>query len=562
MTQGVTIRDIAQLAGVSKATVSRVLNRNPGVDPLTRERVLQVIAEQGYVPDLLAVQLANKSSGGKGGIFPLFPADFLWGTATSAYQIEGATHEDGRGDSIWDVFARMPGTTLRGETAEVASDHYHRMQEDVALMSELNLNAYRFSLSWSRILPQGTGTINVRGLDFYDRLVDALLAKGISPVATLYHWDLPLALHEKGGWLSRETAYAFADYAEVVARRLGDRVPWWITLNEPWCVAYLGYALGIHAPGIQDMQSAVTASHHLLLAHGLAIPRIRMQAHPQARIGITLNQMPVSAADDHDETLQGVEQTDVLHNRWFLDPLFHGKYPERLFADLAVAPPFVESTDMALISTPLDFLGINYFFRSLLRARPRTRSQRSPAPAYEHVVPVPGASYTEMAWEIYPQGLSDALLRVHREYAPPLILVTENGAAFDEHWDGRTPVRDQRRVQFLRDHIHVLAQVRRQGVPVGGYFIWSLLDNYEWTDGYSKRFGIVYVDFATQRRAIKESGHWYAAFIKAQRQRQSDLEETNGQKDHAGKSDPGQAKVDRQHPVKREGSLDHHGERA
>jgi beta-glucosidase len=517
MTGKPTIRDIAQLAGVSISTVSRVLNHKPVVDPQTRERVLRVIEEQGFVPDLLAVQLASGASGRSRHFQPSFPADFLWGAATSAYQIEGATHEDGRADSIWDTFASIPGATFRGETAEVAADHYHRMQEDVALMAELNLSAYRFSLSWSRILPQGTGTVNARGLDFYDRLVDALLERGICPVATLYHWDLPLALHERGGWLARETACAFADYAEVVARRLGDRVPWWITLNEPWCAAYLGYGLGVHAPGIRSMQSAVVASHHLLLAHGLALPRIRMHTHPEARIGITLNLTPASAADDHVETLQGVEQTDVLHNRWFLDPLFHGRYPERLFADLAVAPPPIESTDMALISTPIDFLGINYFYRSLLRARLQAKAQHPLAPAYEHVVPVPGASYTEMAWEIYPQGLGDVLLRVHQEYAPRLIIVTENGAAFDDHWDGRNPVWDQRRVQYLRDHIHVLEHARGQGIPVGGYFIWSLLDNYEWGDGYSKRFGIVYVDYATQRRLIKESGRWYATFIKAQR---------------------------------------------
>jgi beta-glucosidase len=510
-----TIRDIAQLAGVSTTTVSRVLNHKPDVDPLTRARVLQLIQEQGFVPDLFAARLASRPSTGNRPFLASFPADFLWGAATSAYQIEGATHEDGRADSIWDRFAS-------GETAEVAADHYHRMQEDVALMAELNLSAYRFSLSWSRILPQGTGMVNVRGLDFYDRLVDALLARGISPVATLYHWDLPLALHERGGWLTRETAEAFADYAEVVARRLGDRVPWWITLNEPWCAAYWGYGLGTHAPGITDLQSAVVAAHHLLLAHGLALPRIRRQAHPQARIGITLNLTPVSAADDQIETLQGVEQNDVLYNRWVLDPLFHGNYPERLFADLAVAPPPLESADMALISTPLDFVGINYYSRLLLRARRQGNvRQHALVPAYEPVVPVPGASYTEMAWEIYPQGLGDILLRVHREYAPRLILVTENGAAFADQWDGSNPVRDERRVQYLRDHIHVLEHARRLGVPLGGYFLWSLLDNYEWTDGYSKRFGIVYVDYITQRRQVKESGRWYAAFIKAQRQGRS-----------------------------------------
>ncbi len=514
-----TIRDIARLAGVSTATVSRVLNNKPDVDPLTRERVLQLIQEQGFVPDLFAAHMGSRPSSRNRPSLASFPADFLWGVATSAYQIEGATHEDGRADSIWDAFIDR-----EGETAEVAADHYHRMQEDVDLMAELNLNAYRFSLSWPRILPQGSRTVNSRGLDFYDRLVDALLARGICPVATLYHWDLPLALHERGGWLKRETAEAFANYAEVVAHRLGDRVEWWITLNEPWCVAYWGYGLGTHAPGIADIQSAVVAAHHLLLAHGLALPRIRSQVTPAARIGMTLNLTPISAADDHVETLQGVDQTDILYNRWFLDPLFHGKYPERLFADLAVAPPPLDSTDMALISTPLDFVGINYYSRLLLRARRQASMQDArhmSAPAYEPVVPVPGASYTEMAWEIYPQGLGDVLLRVHREYAPRLMLVTENGAAFADQWDGRNPVRDERRVQYLRDHIDALERALRQGIPLGGYFLWSLLDNFEWTDGYSKRFGIVYVDYVTQQRLVKQSGRWYAAFIKAQRQRHS-----------------------------------------
>lgn len=515
-----TIRDIAQLAGVSIATVSRVLNGKPDVDPLTRERVIRLIQEHGFVPDLFATQMRSRPSS-RNRTFPTsFPADFLWGAATSAYQIEGATHEDGRADSIWDTFTGITDTSPWSEAGQVAADHYHRMPEDVALMGELNLNAYRFSLSWPRILPQGAGTVNARGLDFYDRLVDELLEREICPVATLYHWDLPQALHERGGWLTRETAHAFADYAGIVARRLGDRVFWWITLNEPWCAAYWGYGLGIHAPGIADMQSAVVAAHHMLLAHGLALPRIREEAQPQTRIGVTLNLTPVSAADERVETLQGVEQMDVLHNRWLLDPLFRGSYPERLFSDLAVAPPALEDKDMALIAAPLDFIGVNYYSRLLLRAPRQANARNASGSIYEPVVPVPGASYTEMAWEIYPQGLSDVLLRVHREYNPRLILVTENGAAFADQWDGNNPVRDERRVQYLRDHIYAIGFARRQGVPVGGYFIWSLLDNYEWNEGYSKRFGIVYVDFATGRRQIKESGHWYASFIEAQHQAQ------------------------------------------
>jgi beta-glucosidase len=519
MKERLTIYDIAQLAGVSKATVSRVLNQKPDVDPATRERILQIMEAHGFVPDLSATQLAANTTRKPRVAFPFFPAQFLWGAATSSYQIEGAAAEDGRKPSIWDAFVREPGATHQGETGAIAADHYHHMPEDVALMAQLNLNAYRFSLAWPRILPEGRGSINARGLDFYDRLVDELLAHGICPVATLYHWDLPLALHEQGGWLARETALAFADYAEVVARRLGDRIAWWITLNEPWCAAYLGYAAGVHAPGMQQPQAAVTAAHHLLLAHGLAVPRIRASARADARIGITLNLTPISAADDRPETSEGMQRADVLHNRWFLDPLFHGCYPERLFADLGVTPPTLERQDMALISTPLDFLGVNYYSRALIRARPHTRGQRQKAAeAYEYVTPVPEASYTHMAWEIYPQGLAEALVRVHHDYAPQLLLVTENGAAFEDQWDGRHHVPDKRRVQYLSEHIQVLGEALQQGVPLGGYFVWSLMDNFEWIDGYSQRYGMIYVDYITQRRIIKESGRWYAAFIAAQRQ--------------------------------------------
>ena len=524
MSEKLTIRDIARLAGVSTATVSRVLNQKPDVDPDTRKRILRLMEEQGFIPDLSAVSLASSPLRHKRAAPTAFPADFLWGVATSAYQIEGATREDGRGASIWDTFARQPGATHRGETGDLADDHYHRMPDDVALLASLNVNAYRFSISWPRILPEGRGTVNERGLDFYDRLVDDLLAHHICPLVTLYHWDLPLALHEEGGWQRRETAYAFADYAEVIARRLGDRVRWWTTLNEPWCSAWLGYGLGIHAPGIQDRQAAVTAAHHLLLAHGLAVPRLRAHSAPEAKIGIVVNLTPISAASEQDGTARELEErVDVLHNRWFLDPLFHGAYPERLFSDLAVAPPAVEPDDLALISRPLDFLGVNYYSRAVVRAR----SHHPPAHphgldaatlAFEYVAPVPEASYTQMAWEIYPKGLADMLMRVQRDYAPPLVLVTENGAAFGDQWDGKAHVADKRRVQYLRDHIEMLETALASGAPLVGYFVWSFLDNFEWSDGYSKRFGIVYVDYATQRRVVKESGRWFAAFIAAQRQ--------------------------------------------
>ena len=515
-TNKLTIRDIAHLAGVSKATVSRVLNNKPDVDAHTRERILHLIEEHHFTPDLSARQLGSHMSSGSRSVHTPFPSDFLWGAATSAFQIEGAVDEDGRSPSIWDAFARQPGAIYRGETAKTASDHYHRMQEDVNLMETLNLRAYRFSLAWPRILPDGRGTINQRGLDFYDRLVDALLTKHICPVATLYHWDLPQALQEQGGWRNRETAEAFAEYTGVVAHRLGDRISWWITLNEPWCSAYLSYGVGMHAPGEHDMQGAVNAGHHLLLAHARAVTRLRGTVQGQTRIGITLNLTPIYAADDGDAAQEGVERADVLNNRWFLDPLFRGAYPARLFADMGVHPPPGEEADMQLISTPLDFLGVNYYSRALIGTRRHVSVPQGTSEAYEQIVPVPGASYTHMAWEIYPRGVRDVLQRVWRDYAPPLILLTENGAAFDDRWDGANQAADTRRRQFLHDHIQELEEALVQGVPLGGYFVWSLLDNFEWADGYSKRFGLVYVDYATQRRIIKESGHWYAAFITTQ----------------------------------------------
>lgn len=449
----------------------------------------------------------------------VFPADFLWGAATASYQIEGAAYEDGRGLSIWDQFAATPGKVYQGENGDVAADHYHRMPEDVALMSELGLNAYRFSIAWPRILPQGTGTVNERGLDFYDRLVDLLLARGITPLVTLYHWDLPLALHEQKGWLNRDTACAFADYAEVVTRRLGDRVDWWTTLNEPWCSAYLGYDTGVHAPGIRNKQSSYIAAHHLLLAHGLALSRLRAYTRKSAQLGITLNLTPVYAADDRPETLRAVEQADKMSNRWFLDPIFRGNYPEGLFADAGVAPPPIRPGDLDIIATPIDFLGVNNYSRSLIRAQ-TGESGDGTNRRYEHVAGVADAAYTEMGWEVYPQALTDVLVRVHRDYAPRAIAVTENGAAFADRWDGSDHVSDSQRVDYLREHLKALGRARAEGVPVKGYFVWSLLDNFEWAEGYSKRFGIVYVDYPTQRRIIKDSGRWYAAFIATQRRQQ------------------------------------------
>ncbi len=441
-----------------------------------------------------------------------FPANFLWGSATAAYQIEGATSEDGRGISIWDQFAATPGKTYQGDNGNIAANHYHLASEDVAIMTQLGLGAYRFSISWSRILPTGRGSVNAAGLDFYDRLVDSLLARGIQPFATLYHWDLPLALQNEGGWPKRDTAYAFADYAEIVAKRLGDRVRAWATHNEPWCAAYLGYGNGIHAPGIKDRQAAIVAGHHILLSHGLAVPRLRANIAPTAQVGITLNFTPIYPADNRPETLRDAARADAFNNRWFLEPLYRGSYPEHLFDEMELAPPPVQDGDLATIATPIDFLGVNNYTRFLVSGGQTPML----ADNCTLVAPVPGACYTEMAWEIYPQALRDLLLRLHHEYHVPAIYVTENGAAFTDKWDGSSDViSDPRRVTFLQEHIGAIADALKQGAPINGYFVWSLLDNFEWAEGYSKRFGIVYVDYSTQRRVVKDSGRWYSSFITA-----------------------------------------------
>lgn len=439
-----------------------------------------------------------------------FPDGFLWGAATSAYQIEGATREDGRGPSIWDVFAAEPGRVAGGHTGEIAVEHYHRMREDVALMAELGLTSYRFSIGWPRVIPAGRGAANTAGLDFYSRLVDTLLASGITPVATLYHWDLPLPLYEAGGWRNRETALAFADYAEVMARSLGDRVRWWVTQNEPWCTAYLGYVTGEHAPGLRDeRQAAVDVGHHVLLSHGLAMKRIRAHA-PGARVGAALNLFPIFAGDERPETARAVARADRFHNRWFLDPLHRGEYTPGLFDDLGVQPPPIQEDDLAIISAPADFLGINYYTRWMVRA--------GGAPdAIEYVSDQPRADVTEMGWEVYPHGLDIMLEELTRDYHPAALLVTENGAAFPDEWNGNGLVADRRRVRYLRDHLEAVERAIEHGAPVAGYFAWSLMDNFEWAEGYNKRFGLIYVDFTTQRRVIKDSGRWYAGFIAGQR---------------------------------------------
>ena len=427
-----------------------------------------------------------------------FPTNFLWGAATASYQVEGAVSEDGRGESIWDRFSHTPGKVKHGDTGDIAADHYHRYLEDVALIQDLGLKAYRFSIAWPRILPQGQGPVNEAGLDFYDRLVDALLAANITPFATLYHWDLPQALQdEQGGWASRAIVEQFVHYADIVSRRLGDRVKSWTTLNEPYVSAYIGHAEGQHAPGLTDTRLAVQVGHHLLLAHGAAVPVLRQNAGPEAQVGIVFNFGPVYTETTDPDVLADARLKDAWGNRWFLDPVMCGEYPANLLDQPEFSALQIEPGDMSLISAPVDFIGANYYTRHLLGAGPDWSPER-----------------TEMGWEIFPQGLTDLLVWLHKDYHPKALYVTENGAAFkDEVTNGQ--VHDPRRIAYLRDHIRACAAAIEQGAPLRGYFVWSLMDNFEWAMGYGKRFGIIYVDYESGERIPKESASYYRSVIKA-----------------------------------------------
>ena len=434
------------------------------------------------------------------------PPGFAWGAAFSAYQVEGAVHEDGRGESIWDRFTALPGVIENGDTGAVACDSYHRYRDDVRLMHDLGLNAFRFSIAWPRVLPEGHGRVNEAGLDFYDRLVDELPAAGIEPFVTLYHWDLPQKLEDAGGWPVRETAEAFAQYVEVVAARLGDRVTRWITQNEPWVVAWLGYGIGQDAPGRKSVADAVAAGHHVLLSHGLALEVLRRDA-PSAQVGITIDLIPMHPLTDDPADVDAARVEDAVRNRWFLDPILRGEYPADGMRRLgSMLPPFA-GEDMRLISAPIDFLGINYYRRHVVTAD---------ADGEPVVVDPPGAETTGMGWEIYPQGLHELLVQLHEAYPVPPLYVTENGAAFEDvRSNGK--VDDPRRSAYLEGHVGAIADAIADGVPVAGYFVWSLLDNFEWSRGYSQRFGIVYVDFETLERVPKASYHWYRDVIAGQR---------------------------------------------
>ncbi|HVA37864.1 MAG TPA: GH1 family beta-glucosidase [Candidatus Dormibacteraeota bacterium] len=442
---------------------------------------------------------------------PARQARFVWGAATSAYQIEGAVRADGRGPSIWDRFCATPGNIANGDAGDVACDHYRRFDEDVGLMAQLGLDAYRFSVSWPRVIPDGVGRVNQRGLDFYRRLVDRLVTVGIRPYVTLYHWDLPDVLQDRwGGWIGRDTADAFVEYADVVSHALGDGVEAWITLNEPWVSSWLSYGWGSHAPGYRDLQLGMQAAHHLLLAHGLAVPVIRRNT-PRAEVGITLNFSAIDSASDDPLDVQAARAADVNVNLWFLDPIFHGTYHEHSLVPESHAALRIRDGDMAIIKAPIDFLGVNYYTRFTIRFN------LSGATPFGDYVEVPHAKRTTMGWEIHPDGLYDTLARVQERCAPAKIYVTENGAAFPDTVSENGEIRDPERIAYLQSHLDQVRRAIDAGIPVAGYFAWSLLDNFEWTEGYRQRFGLVYVDYATQRRIVKESGRWYARMIAASR---------------------------------------------
>jgi beta-glucosidase len=446
-----------------------------------------------------------------------FPAGFLWGAATAAYQIEGGATADGRGPSIWDTFSHTPGKVVGGDTGDVAVDHYRQFRTDIALMAELGLSAYRFSVSWPRIQPGGRGPVNAAGLGYYERLVDELLGHGIKPVLTLYHWDLPQELEDAGGWGVRDTAARFAEFAAVVGARLGDRVPLWTTLNEPWCSAFLGYGSGEHAPGHTDPELSLRAAHHLLLAHGLGVAALRSVLPAGAEVSITLNLHAIMPASPSPSAAEAARRLDGVANRIFLDPLLRGGYPFDVVRDTGSLTDwsFVQAGDEAVIAEPIDLLGVNYYAPTLVDlGEPRSGPTAWPGCDDVAFIPQPGPA-TAMGWTIDARGLRALLLRLHEDYPGLPLMITENGAAFDDRVQADGAVRDPERIAYLRDHLAVVHESIEAGIDLRGYFVWSLLDNFEWAFGYTKRFGIVHVDYATQRRVLKDSAHWYRAVIRA-----------------------------------------------
>jgi beta-glucosidase len=430
---------------------------------------------------------------------------FTWGVATSSYQIEGAAAIDGRGPSIWDTFSRIPGAIANGNNGDIACDHYHRYNEDLDLMKWLGVNAYRFSIAWPRVIPNGTGALNQKGIDFYNRLIDGALERGIEPWPTLYHWDLPQALQDRGGWANRASADWFAEYAHKMAEIFGDRVKNWMTINEPFCSAWLGHLMGIMAPGIKDLQVAIDASHHLLLGHGKAVNAIR-EARPDVKVGIVLNFTPAIPATDSAEDKAASLLADGFDNRWFADPVYRGAYPKDIVEGFGKEVPIMAG-DLETISTPLDFLGMNFYFRQTVSFDPSAK----PLP-YKQATPK--VERTGMGWEIHAPTFEELILRMTNEYGVKEIYITENGSAWDDEVVNGE-VNDHNRISYLERHLDAMFAAKAKGAPVKGYFAWSLMDNFEWAFGYAKRFGIIYVDYKTQKRIPKKSAYYYRDRIKS-----------------------------------------------
>lgn len=426
--------------------------------------------------------------------------NFLWGVATSSYQIEGAAHEDGRGLSIWDTFCKVPGKVANADNGDVACDHYHRYKEDLDLMKWMGVDAYRFSVSWPRVIPGGIGAVKKAGLDFYDRLIDGALERGIEPWLTMYHWDLPQALQDKGGWNNRQILQWFEEYAEVLTHKFGDRVKNWMTLNEPLCSAWIGHLYGGMAPGIEDLQIALNASHHLLMSHGVASQVIRSNVK-NSKVGIVINVTPAVPATDSDEDQRAAILADGFDNRWFLNPVFGQNYPQDVIDALGKSPQ-IQAGDMNLIHQPTDFLGVNFYFRQTIAADP----QGSPLPI--RGIRRPNVKRTAMDWEVHAPAFEEILLRIHRDYKPKAIYITENGSAWNDVVEANQ-IADQDRIDYLQSHLDAMFSAQKQGAPIVGYFAWSFMDNFEWAYGYDKRFGLIYVDYETQKRIPKKSAHYY-----------------------------------------------------
>ena len=431
-------------------------------------------------------------------------SNFLWGVATSSYQIEGAAHIDGRGLSIWDTFCKVPGKVANGDNGDVACDHYHRFEEDLDLMKWMGVDAYRFSVAWPRVIPNGIGSVNKAGLDFYDRLIDGALERGIEPWLTMYHWDLPQALQDKGGWNNRQIVQWFEEYAEVLTTKLGDRVKNWMTLNEPLCSAWIGHLYGDMAPGIKDLQTALNASHHLLMSHGIASQVIRSNVK-DSQVGIVINVTPAVPATDSADDQRAATLADGFDNRWFLNPVFGQPYPADVIEVLGKSPE-IETGDMALINQPMDFLGVNFYFRQTIAADP----QGTPLPI--RGIRRANVKRTAMDWEVHAPVFEEILMRIHRDYKPRAMYITENGSAWNDIVEANQ-VNDQDRIDYLQSHLDAMFAAQKQGAPIQGYFAWSFMDNFEWAYGYDKRFGLIYVDYETQKRIPKRSAHYYRELL-------------------------------------------------